>query len=91
MASPLAKRLFQVDGVTSVFFGADFITVTKQVCACSCFGSATLFWVHGHLTHSCITPLLPSTCLALQLDLQHHTMLVASSSVLCSVHLVPTA
>ena len=27
--SPLASRLFQVDGVTSIFYGADFITVTK--------------------------------------------------------------
>ena len=27
--SPLAKRLYEVDGVTGVFFGADFITVTK--------------------------------------------------------------
>lgn len=31
MASPLAKRLFAIDGVTTVFFGADFITVTKKV------------------------------------------------------------
>ena len=28
-ASPLARRLFEVDGVTGVFFGSDFITVTK--------------------------------------------------------------
>ena len=28
--SPLAKRLFDVDGVTGVFFGSDFITVTKN-------------------------------------------------------------
>ena len=28
-ASPLARRLFAVDGVTGVFLGADFITVTK--------------------------------------------------------------
>jgi Fe-S cluster biogenesis protein NfuA len=27
--SPLASRLFEVDGVTGVFFGADFVTVTK--------------------------------------------------------------
>src|SRR5690606_34825680 len=27
--SPLARRLFEVEGVTGVFFGADFITVTK--------------------------------------------------------------
>ncbi|MEG9861515.1 MAG: NifU family protein [Parvularculales bacterium] len=27
--SPLAERLFAIDGVTGVFFGADFITVTK--------------------------------------------------------------
>jgi len=30
MASPLAKRLFLIDGVSQVFFGADFITVTKN-------------------------------------------------------------
>lgn len=29
MASPLAERLFQMDGVTGVFLGADFISVTK--------------------------------------------------------------
>ena len=28
--SPLAERLFAVSGVTSVFYGADFITVTKN-------------------------------------------------------------
>ncbi|MEP3638370.1 MAG: NifU family protein [Paracoccaceae bacterium] len=27
--SPLAKRIFSVDGVTGVFFGTDFVTVTK--------------------------------------------------------------
>ena len=27
--SPLAQRLFAVDGVTAVFFGHDFVTVTK--------------------------------------------------------------
>ena len=30
MASPLAKQLFQVQGVKSVFFGPDFVTVTKD-------------------------------------------------------------
>eukprot|EP00899_Mesostigma_viride_P023539 jgi/Mesvir1/436/Mv11317-RA.1 len=29
MVSPLAKKLFHVDGVKGVFFGSDFITVTK--------------------------------------------------------------
>jgi Fe-S cluster biogenesis protein NfuA len=28
--SPLAERLFQVDGVTGVFLGSDFITVSKR-------------------------------------------------------------
>ena len=28
--SPLAERLFQINGVGGVFFGADFITVTKS-------------------------------------------------------------
>ena len=28
-SSPLAKRLFEVDGVTGVFLGSDFISVTK--------------------------------------------------------------
>lgn len=27
--SPLAERLFQVDGVAAVFFGHDFVTITK--------------------------------------------------------------
>ncbi len=29
-ASPLAKRIFAVDGVTGVFLGADFVTATKD-------------------------------------------------------------
>ena len=29
-ASPLARALFDLDGVTRVFFGADFLTVTKN-------------------------------------------------------------
>lgn len=28
--SPLARRLFQVDGVSGVFLGADFVAVTKE-------------------------------------------------------------
>lgn len=30
MNSPLAKALFGVDGITRVFFGSDFVTVTKS-------------------------------------------------------------
>ncbi|KAL4279763.1 hypothetical protein GQ457_03G028220 [Hibiscus cannabinus] len=30
MNSPLAKALYEIDGVTRVFFGSDFITVTKS-------------------------------------------------------------
>jgi Fe-S cluster biogenesis protein NfuA len=29
-ASPLAEALFELDGVTGVFFGADFLTVTRD-------------------------------------------------------------
>ena len=29
-SSPFAKRLFSVEGVKSVFFGSDFITITKE-------------------------------------------------------------
>ena len=29
MDSPLAIRLFRIDGVTRVFLGSDFVTVTK--------------------------------------------------------------
>jgi len=29
MVSPLAKKLFAIDGITGVFLGSDFITVTK--------------------------------------------------------------
>ena len=28
--SPLARRLFQIDGVTGVFFGGDFVSVSKS-------------------------------------------------------------
>jgi hypothetical protein len=30
LTSPLAKRLFGIDGITGVFFGSDFLTVTKS-------------------------------------------------------------
>ncbi|KAF9948494.1 hypothetical protein BGZ65_008031 [Modicella reniformis] len=30
MTSPLAKKLFQIDGIRGVFFGPDFITITKD-------------------------------------------------------------
>ncbi|KAK4403969.1 NifU-like protein 4, mitochondrial [Sesamum angolense] len=30
MSSPLAKNLFGIDGITRVFFGTDFVTVTKS-------------------------------------------------------------
>lgn len=30
LSSPLAKRLFGIDGITGVFFGSDFVTVTKS-------------------------------------------------------------
>eukprot|EP00250_Pteridium_aquilinum_P033573 c5864_g1_i1 orf=73-921(+) len=30
MSSPLAKALFRIDGVNRVFFGSDFVTVTKD-------------------------------------------------------------
>ncbi|GAX84804.1 hypothetical protein CEUSTIGMA_g12225.t1 [Chlamydomonas eustigma] len=30
MSSPLAKRLFAIDGVTGIYFGSEFITVTKR-------------------------------------------------------------
>jgi Fe-S cluster biogenesis protein NfuA len=29
-ASPLAKALFEIDGVTRVFFGSDFVSVTRE-------------------------------------------------------------
>lgn len=29
-ASPLARRIFAIEGVSGVFFGSDFVTVTKQ-------------------------------------------------------------
>ena len=29
-SSPLARRLFQIDGIEGVFLGADFVTVTKS-------------------------------------------------------------
>ena len=32
MVSPLAKKLFQVDGVQRVFFGSDFVTGSESAC-----------------------------------------------------------
>jgi hypothetical protein len=30
MSSPLAKAIFAIDGVVRVFYGSDFVTVTKS-------------------------------------------------------------
>lgn len=30
MKSPLAKQLFQIDGISGVFFGPDFVTISKE-------------------------------------------------------------
>jgi len=30
LASPLAKRIFDIEGIKSIFLGSDFITVTKE-------------------------------------------------------------
>ena len=30
MSSPLARQLFQIEGVTRVFYGPDFISVSKK-------------------------------------------------------------
>lgn len=40
MKSPLAKALFRIDGVSAVFFGPDFVTVTVGACVSGLF-------VHG--------------------------------------------
>lgn len=53
LSSPLAKSLFQIEGVTSVFFGPDFITVTKdsesswQLIRPSIYASITDFFASG--------------------------------------------
>lgn len=52
-ASPLAKRLFQIDGVKSVFFAQDFITITKDpaiawsIIKPSVFSSVMDFYAEG--------------------------------------------
>ena len=52
-ASPLATRLFAIDGVTGVFFGATFITVTKKVCASRPFISM-IYLAHPHASRRSI-------------------------------------
>ncbi|KAI8926622.1 hypothetical protein BC831DRAFT_455968 [Entophlyctis helioformis] len=53
MVSPLAAALFRIDGVTSVLYGADFITVTKaqdtawQVLKPDIFGAIMDFYSTG--------------------------------------------
>ena len=56
MASPLAKRLFGIDGVQSVFFGGDFVTVSETVLplrsCCFNAGPAAFLGVHAKDTAS---------------------------------------
>jgi Fe-S cluster biogenesis protein NfuA len=52
--SPLAERLFRIDGVTGVFLGADFVTVTKaddrewQLLKPSILGAVMEHFTAGH-------------------------------------------
>src|ERR1700687_2024791 len=46
--SPLAERLFDVPGVTSVFYGSDFVTVTKDGSDWQHFKSAILGAIMEH-------------------------------------------
>ena len=48
--SPLAERLFAVDGVQSVFFGTDFITVTKGATEWQHMKPAVLGAIMEHFT-----------------------------------------
>src|ERR1700739_1560024 len=48
MRSPLAERLFSVAGVTAVFYGADFITVTKDSGDCQHLKPAILGAIMEH-------------------------------------------
>eukprot|EP00955_Chlamydomonas_euryale_P088883 364418-Chlamydomonas_euryale.AAC.24 len=57
MASPLANRLFKIDGITSVFFGSEFITVTKKVGASKAFTHCAELWQACLLTYTWACPL----------------------------------
>lgn len=52
-SSPLARRIFRIDGVRNVFFGPDFVSVTKdgtkpwELLKPEIFGSLTEFFVSG--------------------------------------------
>jgi len=56
--SPLAARLFEIEGVTGVFYGADFITVTKQDAEWQHIKPAILGAIMEHFTSG--APLLES-------------------------------
>jgi hypothetical protein len=92
MASPLARRLFAVDGVTSVFFGQDFITLTKKVGpADNCISnSAWAFPCLPPLSASGLLPRVPSMPASCNLDTsanrQALILIVAQLSRIGMVH-----
>src|SRR3546814_10568661 len=51
-SSPLAQRLFAIPGVSGVFFGSDFITVTKEGRDWQVLKPAILGAIMEHFTRS---------------------------------------
>ena len=58
MISPLAKSLFRIDGVSSVFFGSDFITVTKKSDDISWRASLSFSYYNPRAAIATLTPFL---------------------------------
>ena len=63
MSSPLAKRLFVIDGVTGVFFGSDFVTVTKsEEYVWSVLKPEIFAAIMEHFTSGVLSHFLPVSC-----------------------------
>ena len=52
-ASPLASALFALEHVTGVFFGVDFITVTKDDAEWQAYQTAILTMIMDHFLPAC--------------------------------------
>ena len=92
--SPFAKRLFAADGVAGVFFGSDFITITKhdsldwQTIKPDILGVIIEHYNSGGEYSSTIDPLMKKVGVGLQLTNQEKQDLIAFLKTLSDIDFI---
>ena len=91
MSSPLARKLFGTDGVKQVFFGSDFVTVTKaEDSSWAVLKPNILAAIADHISSGQSTRSLPRSMTSLPLPVlyQHHACLCGANAFSCELNRV---